>query len=544
MWIIACLSLLLFFTVLTAGDAAEAAPLWGRWGRSFTAEGGDASPDTQLTVELTAPGGKRHTVSGYWDGDKTWGVRFLPDEEGDWRYETRSEPPVKGLDGESGTFSCRRSSSASATHNPFLKHGPLRVSANKRYLQHADGTPFFWLGDTVWTGPQLSKTEDWTEYLNERAGKRFSVVQFNTLAPWRTALTDAEGETAFTGRENIRINPRYFRRLDARMDAINAQGMLAAPVLIWSLTDKDPGKYLSEDDIVRLVRYQIARYGAHHVLWILAGDNPYNEATTERWKRVGRAVFGGKDAHPAPVTTHPTGMNWPWASWANEEWLDVLGYQSGHGDDERALRFLHSGPPAQAWRTPPARPIINLEPPYEAHTSYQSKKPHTAYSIRRASYWSLLSTPPAGVTYGGHGVWSWHTAVGEPPTDHPGTGIAPTWREGLSLPGSADMKRLAELFTSLPWWTLRPAQEILAAQPSSDDPARFVAAARSEDGSVAVLYLPVGGEITLAPGVAAEKTHAQWFDPRTGQRKEASPTDSNRFAAPDTQDWVLLLRRP
>ena len=34
--------------------------------------------------------------------------------------------------------------------NPLLKHGFLRVSANKRHFEHADGTPFLWLGDTWW----------------------------------------------------------------------------------------------------------------------------------------------------------------------------------------------------------------------------------------------------------------------------------------------------------------------------------------------------------------------------------------------------------
>jgi hypothetical protein len=28
----------------------------------------------------------------------------------------------------------------------LLKHGVLRVSLNKRYFGHADGTPFYWLG--------------------------------------------------------------------------------------------------------------------------------------------------------------------------------------------------------------------------------------------------------------------------------------------------------------------------------------------------------------------------------------------------------------
>ncbi len=82
MTVLACLLLLL--AVFTLAADADAAPLWGRWGRAFTAEdGGGADPDTAVTVELTAPGGKRHTVGGFWDGGGTWRVRFRPDEEGD-----------------------------------------------------------------------------------------------------------------------------------------------------------------------------------------------------------------------------------------------------------------------------------------------------------------------------------------------------------------------------------------------------------------------------------------------------------------------------
>ena len=29
------------------------------------------------------------------------------------------------------------------------EHGKLQVSANQRFLQHEDGTPFFWLGETA-----------------------------------------------------------------------------------------------------------------------------------------------------------------------------------------------------------------------------------------------------------------------------------------------------------------------------------------------------------------------------------------------------------
>ena len=62
------------------------------------------------------------------------------------------------------------------------------------------------------------------------------------------------------------------------------------------------------------------------------------------------------------------------------------------------------------------RPVINLEPPYEDHFGYQSRKPHSAYSTRRAVYWSLLNAPVcASPTRAG----PQHTKPGETPTDHP-----------------------------------------------------------------------------------------------------------------------------
>jgi len=44
-------------------------------------------------------------------------------------------------------------------NNPLRKHGILRVSADQRHFEYADGTAFFWLGDTWWKG--LCKRLSW-----------------------------------------------------------------------------------------------------------------------------------------------------------------------------------------------------------------------------------------------------------------------------------------------------------------------------------------------------------------------------------------------
>ena len=324
----------------------------------------------------------------------------------------------------------------------------------------------------------------------------------------------------------------------AYVEAINARGLVAAPVVLWALGDADempvPGK-LPEEQAITLARYITARYGAHHVWWFLAGDDNVSRRG-DYWRTVGRAVFG--EGTRAPVTLHQQGMQWHMEAYRDEPWLDSFIYQSGHGDDDRTLAWIHSGPVAESWRNEPVRPIINSEPPYEGHLAYQSRQPHSAYTVRRAVYWSLMNAPTAGVSYGGHGIWSWETTP-TVPLNHDNSGTARPWHEAVEMEGSADQEHVAALFTRLPWWRLRPAQGLLARQPGRGDPARFVSVARSIEEDVAVLYLPVGGWIELREAVGDE---AVWFDPRTGVEAPATPEAVHVYRAPDERDWVLVLR--
>ena len=160
------------------------------------------------------------------------------------------------------------------------------------------------------------------------------------------------------------------------------------------------------------------------MVWIPGGDADYSGANGEKWKRIGRAVFG--EGKRAPVVLHPGGMQWPWDAFKDEKWLDVLSYQSGHGDDSSTLAWIHSGPPAKKWRDEPAKPLINLEPPYEDHLAYQSRKPHPTIVCAGPPI-GAFNAPMAGLTYGAHGIWSWQILAGEL-LAHKGTGQAKLWR--------------------------------------------------------------------------------------------------------------------
>ncbi len=430
---------------------------------------------------------------------------------------------------------------SAADDNPFEKHGKLRVAKSSTHLEHADGTPFFFLADTVWTGPALSTAKDWQTYLADRKKKRFTAIQFNVVSPWRTAPTDASGRTAYEIKDGKLIpNVAFFDQVEARVEAINDAGLLAVPVLAWALKKGDAGFDLTEEQIITIVKYELGRLKKYDCLYILAGDARYNPA--ERWKKIGRAVFAD---HPGLlVTTHPTGMNFPWKGWEDEKWLNVLGYQSGHGDDANTLKWIHSGPAAEFGKAKdPTRPIINLEPPYEDHRAYQSKKPHTAYSVRRAVYWSLLATPVAGFTYGGNGVWSWHTKPGEPPTDHANAGPAKVWSEALQLPGASQMGYVRSLFEQLPWTELRPAQQCVEQKSGKNDPALFVSCAAAEKAGLYVFYFPAGATATIVLHIRGGADRMRWFNPRDGKWFEPTDAKPGRgLQPPDEEDWILVVK--
>ena len=170
-------------------------------------------------------------------------------------------------------------------------------------------------------------------------------------------------------------------------DALSKAGLLNVPVLLWAIGGGsnprvNPGYSLPEQQAIILARYMVARWQANPVFWFLGGDGDYRGEKAERWKRIGRAVFDGT-SH-APVTMHPGGMHWVWNEFKDEKWYGVVGYQSGHGDDEKTLRWMTEGPLTEDWYKMPHRPFINLEPPYENHIAYQSKKPISADVARRA----------------------------------------------------------------------------------------------------------------------------------------------------------------
>lgn len=317
---------------------------------------------------------------------------------------------------------------------------------------------------------------------------------------------------------------------------------MAAPVLLWALQtgqgrELSPGYYLPEPEAILLARYIVARYGAHHVVWILGGDGKYVGEYEQRWKSIGRGVFGVD--HPGVVAMHSQGRSWIGREFALEDWLDVIGYQTGHNDDSVAVNWTTKGPPSQDWHRLPARPTLNMEPCYEQIAAGRID----AADVRRSSYWSLFATPVAGISYGANGVWPWLRQLGEPILNHrPGSGSSP-WHEGIRLPGSVQVGHLARFIQQLPWWTLRPAQELLVEQPGDRTFDEFVSVLKSEDHRTILVYLP--GPVRARLRLPLREPYAcRYFDPVVGEYLPGSRTTSEplvELLSPLAHDAVAVL---
>lgn len=537
----------LFLTAICclSGRANAASPsavgLWRKFEYSMVSAKSYDNPlyDVRsLTVRFTAPGGRVRKVSGFWDGGTDWKVRFMPDETGTWTFETACSDTLNpGLHGVIGSFVC----TAPGKGPDIFTRGAITRARGAYHLMHADGTPFFWLGDTAWNGAIRAADEEWERYLEFRAGQGYSVIQF-IATQWRGCIADPEGRVAFEGSGRIRVNPDFFRRLDRRIDRLNELGFVAAPGLLWALQrgpgrELNPGYYLPEPEAVLLARYMVARWGGNHVVWLLGGDGRYIDEYEQRWKTIGRGVFG--DEHPGLTSLHPMGGSWIGNAYAGESWLDIVGYQSSHGLGKPTIEFITRGPAAREWAAIPARPVLNMEPIYENIFRNMSER-----DVRTACWWSIMATPISGVTYGANGVWPW-LRTGEKILNHTDAPHTLPWEESLALPGGGQAAQLAAFMRKLEWWRLRPAPELLAVQPGDIDFRQFISVAADDNRGTILIYTPVRATVSLY-NPRGDRYRGRWFDPVAAKYQTAALTArEGRLEAtpPGDGDWTLLLEK-
>lgn len=98
-------------------------------------------------IDLEGPDFARR-VYGFWDGGGVFRIRFVATAPGEWRWRSGSNQAADaGLNRGQGKVRAVAWTEAEKQAN-INRHGFVRATANGRALEHADGTPFFLVGDT------------------------------------------------------------------------------------------------------------------------------------------------------------------------------------------------------------------------------------------------------------------------------------------------------------------------------------------------------------------------------------------------------------
>ena len=95
--------------------------------------------EIDLNAVFISPSGKQWKINGFYNysgSGSLWMVRFSPNETGRWIYQLN----VKDLDGAT----TNEQKSFFVVASPY--HGPIKIAPNKRYLEYADGTPYYGVG--------------------------------------------------------------------------------------------------------------------------------------------------------------------------------------------------------------------------------------------------------------------------------------------------------------------------------------------------------------------------------------------------------------
>lgn len=415
----------------------------------------DPFNDVDVDVIFTKDG-RSWRVPTFWRGDQEWTVRFAPPTPGIYRYHLISTDRAnKDLNGHEGQVTI----TAYAGESELLRRGPLRVSANKRYFEHADGTPFYWLGDTWWLG--LSDRLSWEGFQKltiDRKAKGFTLIQMAAgLVPIEQPPEDPgfcnEGGCVW-GSDFQRINPKYFDYADRRIQWLLANDLMPLIVGGW-------GPILPRMGVKKMQqhwRYIIARYGAYPVLWAVGGevidppphiaqrmDAPLQVWRSQGWTEVARYVRSN-DPYRHPLSTHEVPP--VFLPLQDDSITDYVLLQAGQGSPS-LIPFSVAQVNLHYSRTA-VKPVVQDEVGFEAHLNRHYE------DFQRNAFWLSMLNGAAGHSYGADATWGSYTSDKRL---HRFALSFRTWEEGMNLPGSYQVGLGGKLLRQYRWWNFRPHPE-------------------------------------------------------------------------------------
>ncbi|PJB43962.1 MAG: hypothetical protein CO108_09330 [Deltaproteobacteria bacterium CG_4_9_14_3_um_filter_63_12] len=410
----------------------------------------------------------------------------------------------------------------------------LHVHYSQRQLEKDNGEQFFYLSDNATALLEKLSLTEMDQYLNDRALKGFTVIQFGLLPTLDGSTPD--GIKPF-GTDGLSLNEAYFERVDAAMAKMKARGLFPAIQVVPYQEYLDGATpVMTRDLATTLGEFVGARYSDDAVFILGAGTSP--EGFIDVWHNLGMGLRTGGTG----IRTFFPGPGESSSTWFHaEEWLGFNSVNSGQVADAESWALIE---PDMLLETPSHRPCMELGGGLEDIPAAGSMdNPRLGdWEVRKAAYRSVFSGGH-GYAYGSNEVSQFWTSA-----DSSATGARTPWQVALDAPGARQMGYLRALFEGRPFRGRTAQPELVVGQPSA--PAQHVSVTMEDDHWL-FAYFPEGGEATLDVSLlSSPEVDGYWYSPRTGAYWELQrhSGENTRTYTPPTSgpgnDWVLVLDAP
>jgi len=420
----------------------------------------DPFGDVEVYATFTGPDSTSIVRPAFWDGGSTWRVRFAPTKVGNWTMTTESSVPSDtGLQGVTKSIDAV----AYAGDLDVYEHGFVRPSPDGRYFTYADGTPFFYLGDTHWIMPHerfstsnvAGVASQFKFTVDRRVDQGFTVYQSEPIwQPHGSASHSAPDEEPVADLQDglTASDLAGFANLDAKYEYIADSGLVHAAALVsWVQQPLSNPSVMTPSFMYDVGRYWVARYGSYPVMWTIAQEidndyyGEYDSTSIAAWKAVGNAI-ADSDAYHSVVMPHledaleTTASN---SSWENES------YHTGWAAQWQQVKGNDFTVPKSFWNYTPAKPTVLYEAPYE---DFWTQQPEDAL----ISGYQAFQLGMYGYGYGVAGVWNDVYTSSDAGTEYGLDEHPQTWYEGAMSPVAEKFKFMKDFYEENEWWTLAP----------------------------------------------------------------------------------------
>jgi hypothetical protein len=256
-----------------------------RWGLFELELKGPKVGNPFVEISLAAEfrkGGSVIAPEGFYDGDGVYKVRFMPDEEGVWKYRTKSNR--RELSGVTGEVVCTKARDGN--------HGPVSVR-NTYHFGYADGEAYWPIGTTCygWAFKTQAKQKQTIANLKKASFNKMRMI----VLPFAGSRTK---KFPFPGKSKEdwdfrHFNPEFFHSYEKCIKQLLALG-IEADLIFFHPYDKSRFGFdtMPHDVNIRFIRYCVARFGAYrNVWWSIA--NEFDFVRTRKmgeWDSFGRAI--------------------------------------------------------------------------------------------------------------------------------------------------------------------------------------------------------------------------------------------------------------